>query len=327
MKIVFMGTPDFAVPALERLIESKHEICMVISQPDRPQGRGKKLVPTPVKALAEARLEDVPVLQPERIRKTELGKTLKARGVDAAIVVAYGQLLPKEILDAPRHGCFNIHASLLPEYRGAAPIQRCLMDGNSRTGVTIMQLDEGMDTGPVLARQEIEILPDDDAVSLENMLSVLGAEMIVKALDEIEESGRLELEPQDEAKATSAPMLRREEGEINWSMETDEIICRMRGMIRWPGSNTWLDGKHKLTLLQGEPLWSNEVEELEKSGVTIPFGMVTSLKKGFGFTVKTGDGHLLVTQLKPSGKKAMDGAAFLNGRGIKVGDRLGAQEV
>ncbi|MCX7718182.1 MAG: methionyl-tRNA formyltransferase [Candidatus Sumerlaeaceae bacterium] len=316
MNIVYMGTPGFAVPPLKRLLASSHRVAAVVTQPDKPVGRGRKLQPPPVK---EAALEhNLIVLQPEKLRKTAFDRVLSVYAPDAIVVAAYGKILPPEILALPRYGCINIHASLLPKYRGAGPIQRAIINGETRTGVTIMLMDEGLDTGPIIASEEIEILPDDDAISVANMLSVIGAELLVKVLDRIEETGRVECSPQDHSQATYAPMLTKADGLLDWSLGTDQIICRIMGLKPWPSAFSYLSGK-PWKFLKGEPYSDPLAPDIAKAqGLTDP-GKVTGTVKGRGFVVKTGDGHLLVTEVQPQGKRVMSGADAVNGKLVTTG--------
>jgi methionyl-tRNA formyltransferase len=321
MKIVFMGTPEFAVPALQRLIDSRHEVVLVVTRPDKPKGRGQKLEAPPIKELALA--HGLEMLQPTRAERPQLAGWIRERGADLAVVAAYGMLLPPDVLAAPRLGCVNIHPSLLPAYRGAAPIQRCILEGNTESGVTIMQLVEELDAGPIIAQQRFDILPDDDARSIADLAAVMGADMLLRVIDEADKKGVIESEPQNDDEATYAPPIEKEEGLIDWAEPTEQIIYRMRALTPWPGIFTFINGERRLNILQGEPLWENEAEELGDLNKAKP-GTVTGLLKGFGFSVKTGDGHLLVTMVQPAGKEAMDAQAFLNGRGLEVGHRLEA---
>jgi len=322
MKIIFFGTPEFALPALHRLIAGPHEVCLVVTQPDRPKGRGQKLEASPIKQLAEQ--HGLSILQPHRLRREpEAVEAIRAAGADLGVVAAFGQILPREVLEAPRLGCLNIHPSLLPLYRGAAPIQRAILEGQSDTGVTLILLDERLDSGPIVAQQRTEILPDDNARSLGDMLAVLGADMLVRVIDEAHETGHIDSVAQDDALATLAPRIAKEEGLIPWSDPTEAIMHRLRALTPWPGAFTFIAGERQLTLVQAEPLWENEAEELGAMNEADP-GTVTSLKKEFGFTVKTGDGHLLVTAVQPQGKKPMEGWAFIVGRNIQKGDHLGS---
>lgn len=323
MKIVFFGTPEFALPALERLIESKHEVALVVTQPDRPKGRGQKLVASPVKEMAIE--HGVEVIEPVKLRAEGVAEKIREIGADLAVVAAYGRILPVEVLQATRLGCINIHPSMLPEYRGPAPIQRAILDGRDETGVSLMMLVEEMDAGPIVAQQTVEILGDDDARSLTDMTGVLGADMLLRVIDEAEKTGAIDAEPQDDSEATYAPPLTKEEGLIPWTDPTNRIMYRLRALTPWPGAFTYIAGERLLIITQAEPLWENEAEELGEANKALP-GTVTSLKPGFGFTVKTGDGHLLVTAVKPEGRKPMDAHAFVIGRGINEGDKLGPKK-
>lgn len=323
MQIVFMGTPAFAVPTLQRLINSKrHVVSAVITQPDKPAGRGKKMQPPPVKELALA--HNIPVLQPEKLRGMSFDTVLAPFQPDAIVVVAYGKILPPEILQLPKYGCINLHASLLPKYRGAAPIQWAIINGERLTGVTIMLLDEGMDTGNIIATEEVEILEDDDTISLGNMLSVVGAELMLKVLDDIEAKGKVESRPQDHSLATYAPMLKKSDGLLPWDLRTDQILCRIRGLLPWPTAFSFLHGK-LWKILKAEPfpepdsLFLRTQRAKEPKYIPEP-GTVTSIVRGRGFTVQTGDGTILVRMVQPQAKQPMEAAAAVNGRLVQVGD-------
>ncbi len=321
MRIVFMGTPDFAMPMLERLLDSAHEIVAVVTQPDRPAGRGRKLSPPPIKERAlQAGLT---VLQPEKLRAEKFHETLAALKPDAAVVVAYGKILPREVLDTPRHGCFNIHASLLPKYRGAAPIQRAIADCGQQTGVTIMKLDEGMDTGPIVCAQEVDILEDDDTISLGNMLSVVGADLMMQTLERLERDGSVPLTPQDEAQATHAPMIEREDGRIDWRAGNRAVSCLIRAMIPWPSAWTTHNGQD-WKILAAEPFTTPEGDPIPAPDGSEP-GEVIALVKGRGIAVATGDGSVLLTRVKLPDRAAVEAAALINAHLLKTGDILGAQ--
>ncbi|HUT24871.1 MAG TPA: methionyl-tRNA formyltransferase [Sumerlaeia bacterium] len=320
MRIVFMGTPLFAVPSLERLIESSHEVLLAVTQPDRGAGRGRPLRASPVKELVAA--NGIEVLQPERIRdNAEFLRRLAERAPDLIVVVAYGLILPPSALALPRLGTINLHASLLPRYRGAAPVNWAIINGETRTGVTIMQVDEGMDTGPILSQEEVPILEDDDAPSLSGMLSVVGSHALLAAINGIEVAGKIEGSPQDESQASYARMLKKEDGRIDWSRGTDELVRRVRGTAPWPGAFTESESG-PLKILKAEPLWPEAMEAIEDRG-RIPPGTVSLALASHGFAVRTGDGFLLVTQAQPAGGKALSGADIVNGRHIKPRDRLG----
>jgi methionyl-tRNA formyltransferase len=326
MKIVFMGTPGFATPALKRLIQSHHQVTAVVTQPDKPVGRGQKMHSPPVKEVA---LEhNIPVLQPPKLRNAGFDKVLQVYAPDVIVVVAYGKIIPPEILSLPRFGCVNIHGSILPKYRGAAPIQWAIIKGERRTGVTIMKLDEGMDTGEIIAIEEVDILDDDDTQSVSNLLSVVGAELLLKVLDEAERTGKLESTPQDASQATYAPILKKADGLIDWNQANEEIICRIMGLQPWPTAFSFLHGQ-AWRFLRAEPL--EDPDRLyfpEPTGPDARYrremdpGRVTALIRGKGFTVKTGDGHLLVTAVQPAGKKAMTGTDVVNGKILNKGDEF-----
>ena len=239
MRIVYMGTPPFAVPPLQSLISAGHEIVGVVTRIDKPAGRGKVLTPPAVKVAAGR--SGVPVFQPKRVREPESVAAIGAMGPDVIVVAAYGQILPRELLALPKYGCVNIHASLLPAYRGAAPINWAVINGETRTGITIMQMDEGMDTGGILAQESIPIDPRDTAGTLTEKLSQIGSRLIVDSLSRIE-SGKISPVPQDPGKATLAPLLKKEDGLINWGLTAAAIHDRVRGLTPWPGAFSFLDG-------------------------------------------------------------------------------------
>ncbi|MBX3730237.1 MAG: methionyl-tRNA formyltransferase [Candidatus Sumerlaeia bacterium] len=319
MKVAFFGTPQFATVTLERLLESRHEVVCVVTQPDRPRGRGRALQPPPVKQVAER--AGVPVHQPESIKRPPFDDTLSASGADVAVVVAYGQILPARLLAVPRFGFLNVHGSLLPRYRGAAPIQWAVANGERTTGVTIMQVEEGLDSGPIVERAEIDILDDDDARSLHDMLSVVGADLMITTLDRIEAAGRIESTPQDDAHATHAPLIRRQDARIDWTLPADRIIWRIRGFVLWPGAFCEHDGA-EIKVLGAEAV-APEWVSIDWRNKAIPAGAVVDVVKGRGFIVKTGnDGLVLVTRLQPPGKRDMDADSAINGGLIKIGMRL-----
>ena len=324
MRIVFMGTPQFAVPALQKLIESHHEIAAVVTQPDRPVGRGRKIQPPPVKELAQT--EGIPVLQPEKIRKCHFDTTLAAYRPDAIVVVAYGKMIPPEIIALPKYGCLNIHASLLPGYRGAAPVQWAIINGERTTGVTIMQIDEGMDSGNIIAFEQVEILDDDDTVSMSDMLSCLGADLLLRVLEQIEKEDRVTSVPQDHSRATMAPLLTKVDGLVDWNLTCEQIICRIQGLQPWPTAFSYLHGR-VCKFLRAEPF--EDTDGLMFPALSGPDakyhrppepGTVTALVRQRGFTIKTGDGHLLVKQVQLQGKKPMSGVDAINGQLVRKGD-------
>ena len=295
-----MGTPDFSVGALKALAENGYEIAGVVTQPDKPRGRGKASAMTPVK---EAALElGLTVYQPSRVREQSFMDTVRALNPDVIVVSAFGQIIPKALLELPRYGCVNIHASLLPKYRGAAPIQWAVMDGEPVSGVTIMQMDEGLDTGDMLAKTEVPLEPDETGGSLFDKLSRAGAELLIRTLPALEQ-GTLTPEKQPlESPTAYARMIRKEDGRIDWNLEAEAIERRIRGLNPWPSAYTELTGK----ILK---IWRAEV--LPKESGQTP-GTVTEAGKG-GFCVQTGKGVLRLLEVQLEGKKRMDAQAFLRG--------------
>ena len=309
MRVIFMGTPDFSVGALKALAENGYEIAGVVTQPDKPRGRGKASAMTPVK---EAALElGLTVYQPARVREQSFMDTVRALNPDVIVVSAFGQIIPKALLELPRYGCVNIHASLLPKYRGAAPIQWAVMDGEPISGVTIMQMDEGLDTGDMLAKTEVPLDPDETGGSLFDKLSRAGAELLIRTLPALEQ-GTLTPEKQPlESPTAYARMIRKEDGRIDWNLEAEAIERRIRGLNPWPSAYTELTGK----ILK---IWRAEV--LPKESGQTP-GTVTEAGKG-GFCVQTGKGVLRLLEVQLEGKKRMDAQAFLRGFHAAPGMKL-----
>lgn len=320
MRVVFFGTPRFAVPTLARLLDSHHTCVAVVTQPDKPAGRGLKLTPPPVKVLAESR--GVPVLQPVSVRKPPFEDELRALNADVAVVVAYGKILPANILAVPAKGFLNVHASLLPAYRGAGPVQWAIVRGEKVTGISIMQLDEGMDTGPVVSRSEVDILEDDDAMSLADMLSAVGADEMMKVLDRLEREGSLASEPQDHSKATYAPLIEREQARIDWKRPAEEIILLVRGMVPWPKAFTTVPGAGELKVTAADA-WVEEWRSEEAIEESKP-GAVVDVVRGRGVTVRAGDGRvILLKRVQPANKSEMDAEDCARGGLLKVGTVLG----
>lgn len=309
MKIVYMGTPDFAVGPLESIIEAGHEVILVVTQPDREKGRGKEVVFSPVKECAVA--HNIPVFQPEKIKKAEEVEFLKQYEADVFVVAAFGQILSKEILDMPRLGCVNIHASLLPKYRGAAPIQWAVIDGEEKTGVTIMRMDEGLDTGDILLQEEIILDAKETGESLFDRLAVLGSDTIVKAL-ELMEKGELTPVPQDHDKSTYAKMLNKKMGVIDFNNSAVVIERLVRGLNSWPSAYTYINGK---TL----KIWEAEVIADALEGQN---GQVVKVSKN-SFFVKCAEGMLEIMSLQLEGKKRMNAGEFMRGYDIHEGMILG----
>ncbi len=309
MKLIFMGTPDFAEASLKALIESEHEIELVVTNPDKPKGRSKEMVMPPVKELALK--HNIPVYQTERLRNEDSIEYIMQYKPDAIIVVAFGQIVPKQILDLPKYGCINVHGSLLPEYRGAAPIQWAVIDGKKTAGVTTMLMDEGLDTGDMLLKAEIELDKKETGGSLFEKLATLGAELLLKTLTKLEE-GTIQPEKQDESKYTYAKMLKKEMGNIDFSKSAYEIECLVRGLNPWPSAFTRLNDK---TL----KIWDCDVIEKEYDGA---IGEVVELNKK-QIIVKTGKGAIAINELQYEGKKRMTTEEFLRGARIEENTILG----
>lgn len=312
MDIVFMGTPDFAVPTLEMLINEGYNIKAVVTQPDRPKGRGNKLAAPPVKELALK--HEIPVLQPEKIRADKAFITHMAKlAPDLIVVVAFGQILPKSILDIPRLGCINIHGSLLPKYRGSSPIQRAVMNDDEITGVTIMYMDVGMDTGDMISKTNMMVLPDETSGSLHDRMMHVGAEALREALPGIIDQSVV-AEKQNEEEATYAPMLDKQMGLIDWEQDSRRIDCLVRGLTPWPTAYTYYDSK----LLK---IW--KVRPIEYTGSKDKPGEIVDIIPEEGFVVKTKDGALLIEEIQAQGKKRMKTSDYIRGHEVKIGDFLG----
>ena len=313
MKIIFMGTPDFAVAALDALCAAGQNVILAVTQPDRQKGRGRKVIQTPVSVCAQK--WGVPVFQPARIREPEAVEKIRSLQPDLIVVAAFGQILPQELLDIPRLGCVNIHASLHPGLRGAAPIQWAVINGDAESGVTLMQMNAGLDTGDILFQEKVAIGPQETGESLYEKLAELGGQMIVRYLPAIE-SGDINPVPQDDERSSYAPMLRKEMGEIDWTMPAAQIERRLRGMLPWPGAYTKLDG-HVLKV------WKAEVAEPEQDAGPVLPGTVLYTDKS-RICVRTGDGVLALLEVQAEGKKRMGTDAFLRGTKIPAGTLLGA---
>lgn len=307
MKIIFMGTPDFAAASLEALIASRHEIQAVVTQPDKPKGRKGELTPSPVKVVAEEK--GIKVYQPLKVRDEEFVKTLRAYNPDVMVVVAFGQIIPLSILKMPKFGCVNIHGSLLPKYRGAAPIQWAVLDGEKETGITTILMDEGIDTGDILLKKTIKIDADETSGSLFDKLMALGAETILETLDELEK-GNLTPTKQGESPTAYAKMLTKAMGLIDFTRSAKELDCFVRGMDPWPSAYTLLAGK---TL----KLWKvRAVDGSGKAGSVIEIGKES-------FTIACGEGAIEVLEVQLEGKKRMSAGDFLKGSTLNIGQELG----
>jgi methionyl-tRNA formyltransferase len=301
VRVVFLGTPAFAVPSLDALARGGHELLAVVAQPDRPAGRGQALKEPDTKVWARAR--GVPVLQPQKVRDGRLAAELTALRPDVLCVAAYGRILGRDLLELAPHGAINVHGSLLPAYRGAAPIQWAIAGGEVETGVSIMQMDEGLDTGDVLLQRALPIAPDDTAETLAPRLAALGGEALVEALELLARGGLVPVR-QDAARATLAPILEKEHGKIDWSRPAADIANRLRGFTPWPGAWTTLEGR-TVKILAAAP------------GGPAPAGAPPGAARkeaGRGLSVACGEGtSLLVVRLQPEGKAPQDALAFLNG--------------
>lgn len=310
MRIVFMGTPDFAVPCLKVLLENKHDIAAVVTQPDRAKGRGKKLAPPPVKVLAEE--SGIPVYQPEKIKTPEFVQILRELKPDVMIVVAFGQLLSQEILDIPPLGCINVHASLLPRYRGAAPINWCIINGERTTGVTTMYMDKGLDTGDMILKKEIDILENETAGELHDKLMPLGAEVLKETMVLLQ-AGTAPRIPQEESNATYAPIMSKSLGRIDWSKSAYDINNLIRGTYPWPGAFSTYEGK-VFKLFSAEAAGDNERNECT--------GCISRVSED-SITVSCGVGSLVIKELQFENEKRMDVEAYLRGHEITTGTKLG----
>lgn len=312
MKVVYMGTPDFAVGALEALIEAGHQVTAVVTQPDKPKGRGKEVQMSPVKACALK--YNIPLLQPVKIKEAEAVETLRTYQADIFVVAAFGQILSEEILAMPKYGCVNIHASLLPKYRGAGPIQWAIINGEKITGVTIMRMDKGLDTGDMLFQKEVAIAPDETADTLHDKLAEAGAHLIVEALAKIEAGDVTPVKQKDE-EYCYAKMLTKAMGRIDWQMDAKKLDCLIRGLISWPGASTVFRGKSL-------KIWKEEVvSEQDGFNAMAQPGTVVRVEKD-AFYVQTGKGILKILEVQPEGKKRMAVKDFLLGYPVKVGETL-----
>lgn len=308
MRVIFMGTPDFSVGTLEALVQAGHKVVLAVTQPDKPKGRGGKMQYTPVKEKA---LEyDIPVFQPVKVREKSCVEKLDSYKADVMVVVAFGQILPREILELTPYGCINVHASLLPKYRGAAPIQWSIIDGETVTGVTTMQMDEGLDTGDMLLKTEVPLEPDETGGSLHDKLSAAGAKLCVETLKALEEK-TVTPEKQGETPTKYARMLDKELGKIDWTKDAASIERLVRGLNPWPSAYTSWEGKTM-------KIWSAEVVDRESKA---PCGTVAEVTKT-DFSVQTGKGLLKVTELQIPGKKRMAADAFLRGYKMETGTLL-----
>ena len=328
MKIVFMGTPDLAAEVLDTMMKSGCEVTLAVTQPDRPKGRGKSVIKTPVHECADK--WGIPVFSPVRVKRPEAVERLREEAPDLIVVAAFGQILSKEILDLPRLGCVNVHASLLPAYRGAAPIQWAVINGEEKSGVTIMQMDEGLDTGDILLQEEIPLAADETGESLYNKMASLGGKLLVKALPMIEQ-GTITPIKQDDAASCYAPMLKKEMGNIDWTMPAVRIERLVRGLNSWPGAYTFMNGK--MLKIWGAEVCGEEAGAVAASAAETGAVAADAPEAGAepGTVVRTdkkkiyvacGEGVLALTEVQYEGKKRMSTQAFLLGAKVEPGQKL-----
>lgn len=310
MRVIFMGTPDFATETLEEIVKAGHEVVGVVTQPDKPKGRGKTMMPTPVKETALK--YNLPVYQPKKVREPEFVELLRSLKPDVMVVAAFGQIITKEILEMPKYGCINVHASLLPAYRGAAPIQWAVINGDKESGVTIMQMDEGIDTGDMIEKAVVPIAEDETGGSLFDKLSHTGAKLCVKVLKDLEEGTAVGEKQPEESTTPYAKMIDKKMGEVDWKKSAKEIEQLIRGLNPWPSAYTKVHGK---TL----KLWKAKV--LLETSQMKP-GQIVKVTKD-SLAVQTGQGMLEIQELQLEGKKRMDTSSFLRGYALAEGESLG----
>lgn len=308
MKILFMGTPDFAVPSLKMLLEN-HEVLAVVTQPDRPKGRGKKLIPPVIKVVAEER--QIPVLQPEKVRDPAFIEALKGYQPELIVVVAFGQILPEEILNLPKYGCVNVHGSLLPNYRGAAPIQWAVINGDEKTGVTTMYMAKGLDSGDMLLKREMEIFPEDTYGSLHDRMAPMGAAILQETIALIA-AGKAEAIPQEHDKMTLAPMITKELEHICWNRPAKEIVQLLKGLSPNPGA---------YTVYNGESLKVWDAAVIEEEYTNAEAGEIVEIQKK-GFIVKAADRGILIKEVQAKGGKRMTSDAYMRGHTLEKGTLL-----
>ena len=308
MRLVFMGTPQFAVPSLRTLLNSSHEVVGVVTQPDRPKGRGKVIVPPPVKELALQ--QNVPVIQPEKMKAPEFISHLEEWHPDVIVVTAFGRILPTSILTLPPQGCINVHGSLLPAYRGAAPIQWAIINGETQTGITTMYMDEGMDTGDILLQEKVNIHGEETAGELAIRMAEVGGKLLVPTLEQLE-SGSLTRIPQDDSQASLAPILTKNDGCVDWTMSAKQIVNRVKGLSPWPGTFSYLKGKRMM-------FWQvREMESFSETSTGQP-GTIISVG-GTEVVVKTGKGLVGIMEWQPENKKRMTVEQYLSGNSLTPG--------
>jgi len=312
LRVAFFGTPSFAVPTLERLLASRHAVVGVVTQPDRPRGRGHRVTESPVKVVA--RRHDLPILQPQRLRDPSIAGALAAWEPDLGVVAAYGQLIPGAILQQPRHGMINVHASLLPKYRGVAPVHRAVIDGAPETGVTIMRMVEALDAGPMLARVIRPIDPDETSEEVERSLAVLGASLLGAVVEQIA-AGPVHEEPQDDMLSTYAPRLTKNDSPIDWTLPAAFVHNRVRGLHPWPHASTILDGARLIVL---------RTRVAPAAGVAGAPGTVVEVSRDALYVATGHKGCIAIEAVQPEGRRAMSVRDFLAGHAVRPGTHLSA---
>ncbi len=315
LRVGFMGTPEFALEALKAIDESSHEVVCVYSQPPRPKGRGHKLQPSPVQAYADN--QNIPVFHPESLKSEDVQAQFAAHNLDVAVVAAYGLILPKTILDAPKHGCINIHASLLPRWRGASPIHRAIWEEDTQSGVTLMQMDEGLDTGPEIIKRALNLDERETAITLHDRLAALGADMIIETLEQLAKNGQSAVTEQEKDGVTYAHLLKKDDGKVNWEEGAGEIDRQIRALNPWPGVWTQSEGQ-RLKILEAQPANPENIA----TNTAIKDQLVGTILDKHGHVECGGGTVLQLLHVQPAGKQAMDFASALNGGYIKVGGFL-----
>ena len=316
MRVVFMGTPIFAVPTLKALCESEFPVVGIVTQPDRPKGRGNTVSPSPIKELGQA--QEIPILQPEKMKHAEFLHSLEQWKPDTIVVAAFGRILPKVILDLPPRGCINVHASLLPRYRGAAPMQWAIIKGDAETGITTMLMDEGMDTGAILLQETVPIHPEETAGELSPRLASVGGELLLNTLRGWQ-SNQITPRSQDEHDATMAPLLKREDGIIPWDHSAVQIVNRIRGMSPWPGAYTFWE-EERIIIWKAAAMVENEFAGTESPGTILKVGKNE-------LVVSTGQGVLGIVELQPANRKRLSITQFLAGHALRPGMKFGLSSI
>jgi methionyl-tRNA formyltransferase len=322
MNIVFMGTPQFAVPTLQQLVDSEFTITGVVCQPDRPQGRGQKIQFGPIKTLAVAK--GIPVIQPVKMKDPAFLNTLHSWTPEVIVVAAFGRILPSVVLQLPPKGCLNVHGSLLPKYRGAGPIQWAVINGETETGITIMKMDEGMDTGAILSQEVVSIGPEETAGELAVKMAEIGGIALVRTL-RAWVAGRVTPQSQNDQEATLAPLLKKEDGLLDWTQPAKKLVCRIRGLSPWPGAYTFFAG-NRLVIWRAEATGQGSAVELGGPEGSICPGMITTVSKQ-GISVKTGQGELSIRELQPANKKRLSVAQFLAGHRVEPGMHFSSEPI